>query len=97
MSSNHQVTFLSGEIIEVEDGANLSQSTDITTTPVLYGCRTGICSTCLINITKGSENITTPTPDERELLSIIASDKPSARLACQFQIRGDIELEYLGK
>lgn len=95
--SEYRVKFSTGTSLEVEAGSNLSECSDITNSPILYGCRTGICSTCLIDVTKGIENLTPPTDDEKELLSIIAPDKPNARLACQFQVNGDIELEYLGK
>ncbi|MCF8059910.1 MAG: (2Fe-2S)-binding protein [Bacteriovoracaceae bacterium] len=91
------IKFSNGKTLEVKPDANLSESADITTCPVLFGCRTGICGTCLVLVTSGSENITKACEDELELLSIIAVDQPNARLACQFRVKGDIELEYLGK
>jgi ferredoxin len=93
----HSVIFKSGEKLIVADKSNLSECSDITNSPILYGCRTGICSTCLVNVTAGLDNLSPATSDEQELLAIIAPDTSTARLACQFEVLGDIEIEYLGK
>jgi ferredoxin len=94
---SHTIKFSNGQSIVAPDNSNLSECSDITNSPVLYGCRTGICSTCLVNITKGIETLAPPKEDEIELLGIIAPDKPNARLACQFKLTGDLEIEYIGK
>lgn len=57
--------------------------------PILFGCRTGICGTCLVSV----EGETSP-PDsaEQEVLSVLAPDNPRARLACQLDITHDLAL-----
>jgi ferredoxin len=84
--------------INLVAGANLSEYLTAQNSPVLFGCRTGICGTCLIEI-EHEENGALPPPsdDELELLEIIASDMPRARLACQIDLRADIRVRYLGK
>ena len=58
-----------------------------------FGCENGICSTCLIQINTGMENITARTEQEEATLSI-RSAAPEQRLACQCQINGDVEFEF---
>jgi ferredoxin len=93
----HTVSFINGQKIQVGHGENLSSSADITTCPVLFGCRTGICGTCLVLVSKGEEHLSPASDDEKEFLDIVASGQANARLACQLNVEGDLELEYLGK
>ena len=58
--------------------------------PVLFGCRTGLCGTCLVEIIG---DITPPTEDEKEVLQILAPDNPNARLACQVDFTQDITIK----
>lgn len=64
---------------------------------MLFGCRTGVCGTCLCQVTVLKGQLPTPSQDEKELLEIIASDIPDARLACQLHGDATVELKYLGK
>lgn len=84
--------------INLAAGSNLSEHLTTQNSPLLFGCRTGICGTCLIEI-EHEENGVLPPPDsdETELLEIIAPDRPRARLACQIDLRADIRVTYLGK
>lgn len=84
--------------INLVAGANLSEYLTTQNSPLLFGCRTGICGTCLIEI-EHEENGELPPPDddEMELLEIIAADRPRARLACQIDLRADIRIRYVGK
>jgi ferredoxin len=77
------------ESIEVTPNSRLSDCLTIQNSQVLFGCRTGICGTCLIAI-RG--DISPPNTDEREILEIFAPDNPLARLACQIFVTGDIEI-----
>jgi ferredoxin len=75
--------------ILVASNSQLSDSITIQNSPVLFGCRTGICGTCLVTI-RG--DISPPDPDEREILEIFAPNNPLARLACQITVIADIEI-----
>jgi ferredoxin len=57
--------------------------------PILFGCRTGICGTCLIEV---DGDIPPPDADEQELLDLLAPDYPKARLACQINVTHDIAI-----
>ncbi|MCJ8278916.1 MAG: (2Fe-2S)-binding protein [Rivularia sp. ALOHA_DT_140] len=56
---------------------------------MLFGCRTGICGTCLVII---EGDIPPPTEAEKELLEILAPENSKVRLACQIQLTNDIQI-----
>lgn len=78
--------------IAVNDGEMLSEVLDATNSPLLFGCRTGICGTCVVEV----EGELPPAGDEeKELLEIYAPDNPNARLACQIELTGPIKVRPL--
>lgn len=79
--------------VRLSKGDNLSEQLTVQNSPVLFGCRTGICATCLSEV-EGA--IPPPDPDEAEVLEIFAPDNPRARLACQLKLTADIRLKWLG-
>jgi ferredoxin len=83
--------------ISLARGAILSEHLNVANSPLLFGCRTGICGTCLIEV-EAQENgeIACPSTDEKELLELIAPDNPRARLACQIELLADIRIRYIG-
>lgn len=94
-SASHAVSFKSASHppVQVPRGKNLSLHLTASNSPVLFGCRTGICATCLSEV-EGA--IPPPDPDEAEVLEIFAPDNPRARLACQLKLTADIRLKWLG-
>ena len=59
---------------------------------MLFGCRTGICGTCLIEV-KGE--IPPPQPDEQEMLDTLACNNVNARLACQIRLTANLEIRRM--
>ena len=73
--------------IALKRGAVLSEHLTIDNSPVLFGCRTGICATCLIEVlAQANGELLPPSTDEQELLEIVAPDDARARLACQIEL-----------
>lgn len=95
----HRVSFspASHDPVSLERGSILSESLNVANSPLLFGCRTGICGTCLIEV-DAQENgeLSAPSADEKELLELIAPDNPCARLACQIELCADIRIRYVG-
>ncbi|MBE9098334.1 2Fe-2S iron-sulfur cluster-binding protein [Vacuolonema iberomarrocanum] len=60
--------------------------------PILFGCRTGICGTCLVAATG---DMLSADADEQEVLDILAPHCPTVRLACQIHAIGDLTLTPL--
>ncbi len=70
----------------------LSEHLTVQNSPVLFGCRTGICATCISEV---EGDIPPPTDDEREILEVFAPDNPRARLVCQVQLTADVRIRVL--
>ncbi len=58
----------------------LAESLTVKNSPILFGCRTGICGTCLVLV---QGEVPPPSDQEREVLEVLAPGVPQARLACQ--------------
>jgi ferredoxin len=78
--------------VKAPEGSNLSEVLDATNSPLLFGCRTGICGTCLVAV-EGHSGV--PDEDEREVLAILARGAPGARLACQVKVHSNLTLRPL--
>lgn len=70
----------------------LSEHLTVANSPVLFGCRTGICGTCAAVV---SGAVPPPGSDEREVLEAYAPGVPGARLLCQLDLVADIEIRAL--
>lgn len=92
----HTLRFKDASSITVVEGELLSESLDIMNAPILFGCRTGICATCLVRVIAGQDSLPPVSEDEAEVLEIETED-PNCRLACQLRLLGDVTLEYVGK
>ncbi|MGB3651181.1 MAG: 2Fe-2S iron-sulfur cluster-binding protein [Rivularia sp. (in: cyanobacteria)] len=82
IETKHQPVFL-------EKNQNLAEHLTVENSPVLFGCRTGICGTCLV-VVEG--DIPPASLEEKELLEVLAPQNPQARLACQIQLTNDIKI-----
>lgn len=96
---SHDISFTrdSHSQVTLARGSLLSEHLTISNSPVLFGCRTGICGTCLVQVEEERNGrLLAPAADENELLSIIAPDIACARLACQIALLADIKIKYIG-
>jgi len=71
---------------------NLSEHLTIRNSPLLFGCRTGICGTCLV---EAIGDISPPQPDEQEMLDTLAPQILNSRLACQIDITNNLEIRRI--
>jgi ferredoxin len=82
--------------VVLEEGSNLSEHLTVRNSPILFGCRTGICGTCLIEVSEEKNGkLHARTEEEEDLLPLIAPGNPAARLACQICINADIRIRPL--
>ena len=70
----------------------LSVGLTLQNSPILFGCRTGICGTCLVSATGNMQSVDA---EEKEVLEILAPNCSTARLACQIVPTGDLSLTPL--
>jgi ferredoxin len=80
--------------ITLQPHQNLSEHLTIQNSPVLFGCRTGICGTCLVEVIG---DIPAAKVDEQEVLDTLAPDRPNARLACQLDLTANVEICQLDR
>ena len=56
-----------------------------------FGCKDGLCGTCIITVIDGKENLSEKNDKERDLLGNAADE----RLACQCMLKkGNITIKY---
>lgn len=80
--------------VELAEGTGLAEVLNVHNSPVLFGCRTGLCGTCLSEV---EGELEPPDADEREVLDIHAPGNPRARLLCRVRFRRELVVErYLG-
>ncbi|MEH2178965.1 2Fe-2S iron-sulfur cluster-binding protein [Nostoc sp.] len=78
--------------ITLECHQSLSEHLMVQNSPVLFGCRTGICGTCLVEVIG---DIPPPQPEEQEMLETLAHNHTNMRLACQVDVTGNIQLRKI--
>ena len=79
---------------DVAEGTRVIDLCEELGTTLPFGCRSGMCGTCLCTVVEGLENL--PPPSEDEALTLSGFDaKPDQRLACQLAlVKGKVVLEY---
>lgn len=82
--------------VELPDLASLPLHLTVLNSPVLFGCRSGLCGTCLIEVESVcAGSLELPDAAERETLEIHAPRNPRARLACQVILSRDIRIRKI--
>ena len=80
--------------IELPDLSRLSLHLTVQNSPLLFGCRSGLCGTCLIEV-EADEPLPVPDADEAEALEIYAPGNPRARLACQLYVSSNLRVRKI--
>lgn len=80
---------------EMPENSNLADELNASNSPVLFGCRTGLCGTCLIEILDSDGKLNIPNEIEEEALSIYAPNNQKARLACQIRLQSNISIKTI--
>lgn len=79
----------SGDTYELPDGSPIMGVCKENGVP--FACTEGICGTCIIKVTEGSENLRPFTQKEFDFFG----DEGSERLACQCRIKhGFVKIKY---
>ena len=80
--------------IELPNLTSLSLKLDVHNSPLLFGCRSGLCGTCLIEV-DAEDPLCPPDEAESEALELYAPDNPRARLACQLVLSTNLRIRKL--
>ena len=81
--------------IQLEEGARLPDYLTPENSPVIFGCRNGICATCLIEIENQDGDLSPAGEEELDTLENYAAENPKARLACQLRLTADIKIKKI--
>jgi ferredoxin len=79
--------------VELKEGDNLAEKLTIHNSPILFGCRIGICGTCAVEVLHEDQPLHERTYDEKEFLGTMAPGRDSVRLACQIKINTNIKIK----
>jgi ferredoxin len=97
-SETHRVEFVEDGYppVDLPHGSELSSALDAVNSPVLFGCRSCLCATCLVEVEKLSDPpLPAPEEEESEVLEIYAPDNSRARLACQITLTCDLKIRRI--
>src|ERR1700733_4947726 len=83
-----------GEECEVDYDDTLVDATFRYDLPIRYRCERAVCTTCLIEVMEGMENLSPVEEREKQTLSAIKA-QPNWRLSCQVSLLGDAKLDYI--
>lgn len=78
---------------KVPKGENLSEHLHACNSPLLFGCRSGLCGVCLVEVLEGE--CSPIGADEKDALAVYAPDNPRARLACQIEPLGNLKVKSI--
>ena len=82
--------------VELPELASLPLYLTVQNSPVLFGCRSGLCGTCLIEVEAlPPDAVEAPDTAEAETLGLYAPGNTKARLACQLVLRGDVRIRKI--
>ncbi len=82
---------VNGKTYEVPDGTSFLDFCEEQSADHPFGCTEGVCGTCVLEIVKGAENVSSPTQEELDTVEN-HTDIDGARLGCQIVVNGDIEV-----
>ncbi len=78
--------------VDLDAGANLSEKLTIHNSPILFGCRIGICGTCAVEVVAADDPLPERSFDESQFLEAMAPGQDAVRLACQIRINTNMKL-----
>ena len=81
------------EPVILSEGDNLSEKLTIHNSPILFGCRIGICGTCAVEIIASDKELPPRTHDENEFLGAMAPGRDDVRLACQIHVNTNLKIK----
>jgi ferredoxin len=78
--------------VNVPVGTRVIEVSEKVGSGIIYGCRECDCGTCMMEVTKGWDNLSTPSVLEDKVLRENMGGRHQ-RLACQAQILGDVTVK----
>jgi len=83
-----------GQSCEVDFDDTLVDATFRYDLPIRYRCERAVCTTCMVEVLSGMENLSAAGEREIQTLKTVGA-AANCRLACQCSVTGDVELDYI--
>jgi ferredoxin len=83
--------------VELPEGAELSRHLTVQNSPVLFGCRTGICGTCAATVEVLEGTLPEATEEERECVDLVRPGDTKVRLLCQLRLTAAVRIGGIGE
>lgn len=80
--------------VQIKRDTPLSEALNVQNSPILFGCRIGICGTCSVEVLE-EDGLHARTAEEAEYLEALCPDKPMSRLACQIRICANLKVRKI--
>ena len=91
--SKFSITFANtDQVALVARGTRIVEAAEKIGANMVFGCRENDCGDCMVDVLKGTENLSPPSVLETSLLKQKFA-KSSNRLACQAMILGDVTVK----
>lgn len=93
--AEHEISFGAGAQkppVRLSAGKRLADVLTVANSPLFFGCRNGVCGTCLCAVTVRAGELAGPDADERDVLELLCPDEPRARLACRIKLTADLDI-----
>lgn len=81
--------------VELPANADLPSVLTDENSPIQFGCRTGVCATCLVEVEAIDGTLAEPQEEEQETLEIYAPDNACARLVCQLALTANVKIKKI--
>ncbi len=78
--------------VVLREGLRLADELTAVNSPCLFGCRSGLCGTCLVEVEVLEGRLEGPDPHEKEALEVYAPGNEKARLACQLKLTASLSI-----
>ena len=83
-----------GQVCEIDHDDTLVDATFRFDLPIRYRCERAVCTTCMVEVLEGMENLSPPEEREARTLKSVGA-LAHFRLACQCSVLGDVKLDYV--
>ena len=80
--------------VRLAKGVELSEYLTVQNSPILFGCRIGICGTCAVELVE-DQGQHPRTENESEYLEALCPEDPTYRLACQMKACANVKLRKI--
>ena len=85
-----KITTKAGKSIDLKDNENIREVTE--KLGVRFSCQNGLCGTCMVDVVKGKENLSSVN-DKEKMMGLKESGE--IRLACQCKIKsGNVKIDF---